>query len=101
MMAANAMRQRIPSRPDRADEIHVDRVIRDWAGRISLSKSGSYEHQEARQALLTRLSDIWLILREAGYSRQELLEQLGEWPWEPATSEEAQAIRRERDQIGE
>ena len=87
------MRKRIPLKPDRADRVHVERVIRDWAGIISSCEPDSEPGREGRQALFFWLFDVWFGLREAGYSRDDLLEQLGE------LTAETEAILKERDPV--
>lgn len=85
-------RMRTPLEPTLDDRRHVERVLRDLASIVSLVEADKDLGRRARQLLLLWLADIWLVLREAGYSRESLAEQaLGELTWAD------QQIIRERD----
>jgi hypothetical protein len=69
---------RVPWMPIQEDWMHVERVLRDLAGIVSCWPLDTENGRQARQLLLLWLSDIWLVLREAGYGNESLLEQLGD-----------------------
>jgi len=71
---------RLPLEPSLDDRRHVERILRDYAGIISLAPAESESRRQAIHQLLFWLSDNWLVLREAGYTRESLLEMLQESP---------------------